>query len=289
MPTQGGGTPAKRKAPAKRGPTKAQALKALGLTQEDLNALKQLREVQAAVEQTQEEVKKQPDAKDPQQFLEDRPGPTPSPTPPAEEGEPVFYERNLRGVEVNYRKTRQQKQGERRTALKPRGQRGDLKKLEPGDLRDSEVQTQVAYSLIEIIPEGEALEILKKQGYNATQGVPAHIAALRNELGKPYEQGAIQVARDESYKVADLKPVVEGEYGEIQVGPQGPQREIRQNAPTGGNPHIISDGFTQGVPQMGGVDQNAMAQDALARSKAYEGPGAGTGEVIVKVTPTVRT
>jgi hypothetical protein len=29
--------------------------------------------------------------------------------------------------------------------------------------------------------------------------------------------------------------------------------------------------------------------DALARSKAFEGPGAGVGEVTVKVMPTQRT
>jgi hypothetical protein len=124
--------------------------------------------------------------------------------------EPVWYVRNLRHVDVGFRLTRQQKQGEKRTNLKPRGSRGDMLQLQQGDLKDPELQTQVGYGLVEVIPEGEARAAISKQFTNQQTQVPAHIASLRNPKGEAYEQAnPVRIASDdEAYgvKVADLDP-----------------------------------------------------------------------------------
>jgi hypothetical protein len=174
-----------RKAPAKRGPTKAAALKALGLTQEDLDYLKERHEppVTEAVAPTEqppegyefvssspELLRRKREAED-EARMQAEPVPNAAPTHevhvPEVETVPTWYVRNLRNMEVSYRLTRQQKQGEKRTTLKPRGQRGDTARLDHGDLNDSELQTQLAYGLVEILPEGEALEVIRKQSFNS--------------------------------------------------------------------------------------------------------------------------
>ena len=158
MATSGGGKPA-RKTPAKRGPTKAAALKALGLTQEDLNAIKELRELKAVLDKNDlpspmqsvpqavrdlvghQDHKKQGEAASgstensvPEYRPVDPVQPAELPTQPEEA---IWYARNLRHVEVSFRLTRQRKSDERRTELKPRGQRGDMVRLESRDLKDS--------------------------------------------------------------------------------------------------------------------------------------------------------
>jgi hypothetical protein len=333
MPTSGGGKPA-RKTPTK-GPTKAAALKALGLTQEDLDTLKQLRDLQDKTEAQQQakretykallaqgepvpsDLKAEVEASNPtttppdgyefttssDEFLQrkqradqderramaepEEPREVPVAAMPTNTGTPTWYVRNLRNVEVAYRLTRQNKQGEKRTTLKPRGQRGDVQRLEPGDLNDSELQTQVAYGLVEILPEGEALEIIRKQSTNA-QAPHAPLAMLTNELGHHYAPDAVQVVGDDSYKVADLKPVVEGELGELQVGRGGIQREAQapQQVRRSTAPNVVSD--VAGSAQLGGVSETDMAKDALARSKSFEGPGAGVGQVAVVIEPVRR-
>lgn len=329
---------APKRKPAKRGPTKAAALKALGLTQEDLDALKALAALRNAqsnddavdkaealaghplkrsveyktldeqgkqeVVQTTTELLRKDDG---QQALEDRPAPQPKawddPDPTAE---PVWYVRNLRGVDVGFRLSRQQESTKKRTDLKPRGSRGDMVKLEPGDLKDPELQTQVGYGLVEVIPEGEALKAIKSQYTNAQTTVPAHIAALRNEYGKEYGQtNPVRMATDEEafgIKVADLDPdVMAGRKSDKEIKrdggiiQQGVTMEPVQNPRPG---PIVSDGFaaqqnfiaptqTDGS-QLGNADEHAQQVDALARSKEFEGPGAGLGNVTVSVEPVRR-
>jgi hypothetical protein len=290
----------KRKTPAKRGPTKAAALKALGLTQEDLDVLLALKDAREDFgnESTLTIAAKQipPNLK-----VEAAPEPeiqTPTVTVDSAQSdkEPTWYIRNLRNTEVSFRLTRQQRQGEKRTTLKPRGQRGDIQRLDREDLNDGELQTQIAYGLVEILPEGEALEAIRKQSFNSQQASHPALAMLTNERGEAYEQNAVRVASNEEafgIKVADLKPVVEGELGEVQVGRGGIQRDLSQQvtAAPGGNRRIISDGFApvQTNAQLGGVDSNAIAKDALARSKQLEGPVAGLGNVQVTVEPAQKT
>jgi hypothetical protein len=211
--------------------------------------------------------------------------------------EPVtggWYMRNLRNTDLSFRLSRQEKQGERRTSLKPRGQRGDMLKLTPEDLQDPQLETQVAYGLVEVIPEAEALNAIRKQAHNATQAPHGPLAMLRSETGKEYAPDAVRV--DPEYNsqgtvVATLKPVVEGEYGEVDFkrGGGGFNREGGNavQAGVGGNPAILSDGFAQ--QQLGGVDPNSVQRDALARAKGLEGPAAGLGNINVTVAETQKT
>jgi len=296
--------------PRAKPPTKAQALKALGLTQEDLDVLKSLKEGVEAARQFEgknaeisaieaESVASKEKLAATAEVTSASPAPFGTGVrdsigfhPDLSMGpvtETVWYARNARNVEVSYRLTRQKKMGERRTDLKPRGMRGDIVKLQPGDLEDAELQTQVAYGLIEIIPEGEALEAIKKQGYNATQQPHAPLNVLRNELGHPYSEDAIRVASHEEahgYTVAKLDSNG-SESGDLPSrGKAGIDWEKARNlniAPPG-NPAIVSDGF---APQ--GPNAADMAKDALARQKNLEGPGAGLGTVAVVIEPTQRT
>lgn len=330
----------KKRAPARKPPTKAAALKALGLTNEDLAALKQLRSQQAAPAEPAPTVctcgpnegctncppgkwSNSPEPRlveasatlqpgsgfggdgmrnapsDPQAHLEDRPAPRTIDRAQAvdfaQTDEPVWYMRNLRYMEVGFRLSRQSDSSKKRTNLKPRGQRGDIVKLEPGDLKDAELQTQVAYQVIEIIPEGEALAAIAKQYTNHQHAVPAHIAALRNPLGKEYDTAPRTLSDEESmgYKVADLDPaLMQGKLSDKDIKRDGGFAVMQpvQNPNPG---RIVSDGFMAAPQQELGrnaTDNEKAAQiDALARSKQFEGPGAGLGEVTVKVAPVQRS
>lgn len=280
--------PKARKKTTKRGPTKAAALKALGLTQEDLDVLKQVAEARATIEEVRESI--------PESVVEEV-------VPPVLDADAVssdpavaqvFYMRNLRGPEISFRLTRQQKRGDKRTELKPRGQRGDLKKLEPEDLRDPELISQVEYGLIEIITAAEAAEIIRKQATNHQQQLHPAMAALRNELGKEYgstdaagnfhKQTEVQVVGDNSITVARLTP----QGGEAGALPDGGRRGIDWQAARnlGGNPAIISDGFADAA-QQGPLSE--AQRDAIARRRDIEGPAAGLGGLQVTVAPTERT
>lgn len=308
----GGGTPAKK--PAKRGPTKAAALKALGLTQEDLDNLKALKELRTEVNEAQREVERKdvqvsvaltPEAEEVTEGRKNFPDEWSAAAPQAvgqdatpTNTEPVFYMRNLRGVEVSFRLTRQE-DTRKRTTLKPRGQRGDMQKLNPEDLKDSELRTQVAYQLIEIIPEGEALSAIDKQAYNASQpGVRPLEAMLVNSKGErpdggmtvktddlPFEQQGITVAR--------LNPQDNSPTGELPSRGRGIDWEKARNI--GGNPAIISDGFADaGQQSTEAVDPRAaaVARDAVARRRGGErsGPSRGGLEGMkVTVDPVQKT
>lgn len=317
---------AERKTTARKGPTRAAALKALGLTAAELADLKSAAKELAALKSQQpaqnapapectcgpneacsncptQEVTASANltpgngfgGQDPQAALEDRQAPQPQAVA-GPEPDPVWYVRNLRHVEVSFRLTRQQDSSKKRTALKPRGARGDMQRLEDGDLRDPELQTQVQFGLVEVIPEGEARVAIQKQYTNQQTEVPAHIAMLRNPKGEEYKQAnPVKMASDlEAYgkTVAHLDPaLMQGNLSDKEIKRGGGFVQDAQRTPTGGNPAIISDGFmapTQGDSQLGATDEHSRNVDALARSKQFEGPGAGLGEVTVKVMPTQR-
>lgn len=313
----------KKRAPRAKPPTKAAALKALGLSKEDLDNLKAAAKELAELKAQTPAQNPQPNVveasatlrpaegfggdgtqaapSDPQQHLESRPAPSNEQgSMPTTSKEPVWYIRNLRGMEVGFRLSRQNAVGQKRTNLKPRGMRGDIVKLEPGDLQDAELQTQVSYGLVEVIPEGEALEAIKKQYTNHANAVSPHIAMLRNPLGQEYNTQPRTLSDEESmgYKVADLDPrLMQGKLSDQEIRRGGGFAQDASQTPTGGNPAIISDGFQQQQNFMaptqtalgGAADNEKAAQiDALARSTQFEGPGAGLGEVTVKVEPVQR-
>jgi hypothetical protein len=293
-----------RKTTTKRGPTKAAALKALGLTAEDLEVIKSLREgVEAAkkfdgadAETSAIEVAMASHAEQKaaaRETLGISPGPSladqiNTAREEAIEAEakkagttpgPGFYIRNLRHVDVGFRLESQEGQGKKRTDLKPRGQRGDLKKISNKDLNDSGLLNQVEIGLVEIITEHEAREVISKQSTNAARAPHPAMAGLRNELDQPYAEGALKVEasfEDQGVVVAHLNPQGGG-AGELPNRGRGgidweaARGGVQQNAPVGGNPSIISDGF---------------AADAIARRKDLEGPAAGLGGVKVTLGET---
>jgi hypothetical protein len=280
---------AERKTPARRGPTRAAALKALGITKEDFELLKGLKESQVSADPEPErpwvpdpeDVKRvQSDFSDPQQHLEDRPVPE-QVSVGIDHGvpnaEPVWYMRNLRGVEVGFRLSRQAESTKKRTQLKPRGQRGDMQKLEHGDLQDAELKTQVAYGLIEILPEGEALDVLKRQYTNQQVQVPPHIAALRNEKGEEYNVAPRTTSDEEAmgYKVADLNPdLMQGKLSDREIKRDGgfaQQGVVMEPVQTPRPGKIVSDGFLAPVQQdMGADNEKQAAVDAKLRAKQFE-------------------
>lgn len=277
-----------RKKTTKRGPTKATALKVLGLEKEDLELLAELKAARArAAAQAEAE-----DA-----YFERVPQPTPEPEVPFQEevAEPQssnnatspqtgpFFARNLRNVEVGIRLERQDK-GKKRFDLKPRGQRGDFVKLQESDLEDENLLQNIALNVVEVITAGEAKDIIERQSKNIQAGVHPAMAILRNPKGEEYTQQNVPVVEDDSYTVAHLTPQG-GEAGAIPDQGRGVDWDAVRNGPVnpgiGGNPAIVSDGFAR--------NDNAAQADAVARRKDLEGPAAGLGGVQVTVAPTQRT
>jgi hypothetical protein len=341
MPVSGGGNPAKK--PAKRGPTKAEALKTLGLSQEDLDAIKKLKEIRAEVEDAKTAVEASAPPKVVNEYtaekveeLRERHTRTTeellrdeiaqlraereseqsdlshdrqlmnqgwSASAPQAEGHkhvetvsdtPVFYARNLRGVEVRFRLSRQQKSDTKSTTLKPRGSRKDMVLLEPEDLKDSELRTQVAYNLVEIIPEGEALSIIDKQGFNAQQpGARPIEQMLRNEKGAPMvtEANPDVVHTDalpfeqQGTTVARLNPQENSPTGELPSMGRGIDWAKARNVtstdpvqPGVGQGPIVSDGYADEASLL-------AARDKIARQRGASGPSGGLGHMRVTVEP----
>jgi hypothetical protein len=322
MANTGGGKPARK--PAKRGPTKAAALKSLGLTQEDLDAIRELKELREKVVAQREAVDAH-DAEVAVEAVEPRDDISVVFTPEAPElsddrklinqgwsaaapqavqanhpeqspSEPAWYMRNLRGVEVSFRLSRQE-DTKKRTTLKPRGSRGDLVKLSPEDLNDSELRTQVAYQLVEIIPEGEALAAIEKQAINAQQpGARPLEAMLRNSKDQKMSENPVQVAPEfnsQGTTVAYLNPQENSPTGELPSRGKGIDW---QSARAGTEGHPVSDPVAKGVGapgiiQDGNPNKAAAARDAVARRKGgQEGPAAaGMAGMKVSVDPVQRT
>jgi hypothetical protein len=279
-----------RKKTTKRGPTKAAALKALGLTQDDLDTLKKVAETRKRLEESKQMLDvpgKVENAKNALQRAVEREQAKKAEVETAT-AEETWYVRNLRHVEVSFRLERQIGPGKKRTELKPRGQRGDIKKLEPGDLTDGSLQTQVSYDVVEIINGVEAKRVIEGQSTNQQQAVHPAMAMLRNELGQPYEDGAVKVDPEfnsQGVVVAHLNPQGGG-AGEIPgLGRAGIDWNAARTGPAqaapGGNSAIISDGFAR--PDV------AAQQDAVARQKGLEGPAAGLGGVKVTVGEVQKT
>jgi hypothetical protein len=307
------------KKPVKRGPTRTEALKALGLTQEDLDTLKAVTTARAEAAEAPVHESPAPPALTPREqaiqtakitaynalkaagatipadlaaevesIPEQRPtsDDIPNALKSAEERKNEaetagiqMFARNLRGTDFGFRLSRQ-KTG-KRTDLKPRGQRGDIVRLEKEDYGDPELERQIQYGCLEIITLAEAREIISKQARNQQQAVHPAMAMLRNELGKPYEHDTVKVAPEfnsQGITVAQLDPrQMRGELtdkevahgvGLQRVDNSQPAQQRIEHAPLGGNPAILNDGF---APR----NDTAAQRDAIARQRNLEGPAAG--------------
>ncbi len=212
-----------------------------------------------------------------------------------------WYIRNGTFNPFNLRLDRQTEK--RRLELKPRGTPGDLHPIKEEDLQDPVLRRNVNLGLVELIPAGEASLIIEKQTTNIGTRVHAPLSILRNELGQPYEQGAVKVEAEfnsQGVTVATLDPAqMQGhiEDKRVQVMRQQPGQPVPQQqgpqpatsvvsgfVPTGGNPAIISQGGFQADAA------RAKAADDLARRRGVQGPAAGLpGDVTVTVAPVQRT
>lgn len=269
----------------KRGPTKAAALKALNLTEEDLELLQLINELPKDLVEEESAHERYPLHHDHEHYAvqADR-----HQEPEAEQGkesEQVFFARNLRNVDLGFRLTRQDDK-KKRTNLKARGRRGDLVKLTSEDLTDQAMLDQVNAGLIEVITKNEAQNIVSKQSTNHKEAVHPAMAMLRNELGQEYAPGALRVEAEynnQGITVATVEGVNEGASRQ-QINSGGIQRSTGE-AQVGGNPHIISDGFAE-APSGQEAD---YSRDQIARQNNIEGPGAGLGDITVTVDPVQKT
>lgn len=270
-----------RKKTTKRGPTKAAALKALGLDKEDLELVRKIHEAREVVEQQRQSGEPVDDG---EQYSSEIPVKV---EPPITDSTavPIFYVRNQTNCDVGLRLERQSDRSKKRVDLKPRGQRGDLQKLQEGDLDDTTLLDNVYLNVVEIITAAEAKEVVSKQSTNQQQAVHPAMASLRNELGQAYEQDQIKVDAEfnsQGVTVAHLNPQGGGAGALPDLGKRGidwtAARQGTQGQPNnvgpGGNPAIISDGFAR--------NDTAAQADAIARRKDLEGPAAaGIRTVIV--------
>ena len=197
------------------------------------------------------------------------------------------YVRNLLGTPFHLRLQRQnQKDGIRRIELKPRGVRGDMHPLEPGDENDPTLAGSLGY--VEIIGYGTAQRVQQKQTHNI-QKTNTTLAMITNELGEPIQKLTVETEYNkQGVTVAYIDPK---QYAKLEAGEFGRSRSplgdltrqqpdlVSHYVPTGGNPAIVS---------QGPLTDNARAAvaDKLARIKGRQGRPEDVLGLTVSVEPT---
>ncbi len=205
----------------------------------------------------------------------------------AADAEGPKWVRNLLSSPFSLRLTRQDKK--QRIELKPRGVRGDMFPLEPGDEHDHIIQANIGY--VEVIGDGTAKRALAGQTHNI-QKSNSTLALITNELGEPikklvveteYNKQGVVVGYVDPNQQAKLE---RGEFGKSKspLGDLTRQRpeQVSQFIPTGGNPAIVS---------QGPLTDNARAAvaDKLARIKGRKGRPEEVLGLTVSVEPTRTT
>lgn len=205
-----------------------------------------------------------------------------------EDAEGPKWIRNLYTSPFSLRLQRQSDPKHRRIELKPRGMRGDMFPLEPGDENDHVLRANIGR--IEIIGDSTARRIAEGQTNNI-QKTNTTLAMIRNEVGEPiqkltveteYNQQGVVVGYVDPNQQAKLE---KGEFGKSKspLGDLSRQPEqVQQFIPTGGNPAIISQG------PVGSLTDNAKAavEDTLARIKDRQGRPEDVLGLTVSVEPT---
>lgn len=213
--------------------------------------------------------------------------------------------RNAHNMDVAIRLDRQDKK--RRIELKPRGQRGDMFKIQDEDLEDPSLADSIERGIVHVVGDGDAKAILSRQTHNmGRQHTP--LALLRNEKGEPYAPEAIKVEAEfnsQGVVVAQLDPSLGEQHENVRSwksqkgggliradGSQGAakaqaaiaqQQTVEQFIPTGGNPAIISSGFQPDA------ETRARISDNIARKKGVQGrPEDVLGGLSVTVDPPQR-
>lgn len=166
----------------------------------------------------------------------------------------------------------------RRIELKPRGSRGDMFPLEPGDENDQILLTNLNTGFIELIGNTEAKEIIAKQ-VNNIQQVHTPLAILTNEKGENKGQMKLKVEQE-----FNSQGVVVGyqDPNAPKNAPLGgivrPGEQIQHFVPTGGA------GASVGIaPQ--GPEATARIADDLARRKGVQGRPEDVLGLTVNVDP----
>lgn len=197
--------------------------------------------------------------------------------------------RNLYMSPFSLRLQRQSDPKTRRIELKPRGVRGDMFPLEPGDENDHVLRANLGR--VEIIGDGTARRISANQTHNIQQ-TNTTLAMLTNERGEPLQKLTVETEfNQQGVVVGYVDPnqqakLEKGEFGKSKspLGDLSRQPEqVSHFVPTGGNPAIVSQGPL--------LTDNAQAAvlDKLARIKGQEGPPKRPEDVLgltVSVTPT---
>lgn len=190
-----------------------------------------------------------------------------------EDAEGPKWIRNLYTSPFSLRLQRQSDPKHRRIELKPRGMRGDMFPLEPGDENDHVLRANIGR--IEIIGDSIARRIAEGQTNNI-QKTNTTLAMIRNEVGEPiqkltveteYNQQGVVVGYVDPNQQAKLE---KGEFGKSKnsLGDLSRQPEqVQQFIPTGGNPAIISQGPVNSLTD----NAKAAVEDTLARIKGRQG------------------
>jgi hypothetical protein len=200
--------------------------------------------------------------------------------------------RNCFNGPFNLRLQRQDKK--QRIELKPRGLRGDMFPLEPGDESDHILITNLQQGLIELIGDGTARKVTEGQTHNI-QKTNTTLALIRNENDEPIKKLTVaQEYNSQGVVVGYIDPnqqakIEKGEFGKSrsQLGDLARQPEqVSQFVPTGGNPAIVSSGYVQQSAPGLTNDATLAIQDQLARIKGTQGRPEEVLGLSVSVEPT---
>lgn len=176
--------------------------------------------------------------------------------------------RNLRRTPLRLRFPSQKlKDGDRGYELKPRGDRGDIIKVNPDDFESTYFAENLNLTF-EALTATEAREIISKQSVNEQAQVHPAMAMLRNELGKEYDEKAVQIE------------IPYEQQGKVVAHVTMDGKRVNVDRNPGSSPTL------QNVPgSQHGVGELAPDQlrDAVARDRNTEGPSAGLAG-ITKVT-----
>lgn len=199
-----------------------------------------------------------------------------------------WFIRNLRHVPVRVRFGG--KDG-RSIKLEPRGGRGDLMQLQPGEEYDPALND--IGILFEALTAQQAAEVIGKQTTNQ-QAVHPALAHLRLPTGEQYE-GTVEVQpeynREQSILVGTVVDQGANEKNQQRTVVQrlenvGPERAALAGTQDRPIAHV-SDAIepeeqAAWVAEQGGI-QALMARDAIARQQGAEGPAAGLGGLNVVI------
>lgn len=195
-------------------------------------------------------------------------------TLPAQEN-PQLYVRNTSYTMFRFKLARHTPQ-QRGVVLQARGTRGDLAPVTDEDLKDPILTSNLNSRYLELLTHEEAQEVVSKQTTNQ-QAVHPAMAALRNELGKPYEAGAVSMGPSPDEQAITVAHLDDGQIG---FDRGGIANRVRGEMP--GTPEYVVGAEPQHRPAN---EDPAFLSDLRARQRGHN----PAGELKVSVDPPVKT